>query len=61
MAPRPVRRFNTGMTSATGTRLLHNYIGGSWVASSGTEQLDVTNPATGEVRARVPVSTRGDV
>ncbi len=61
MAPRPVRRFNTGMTSATGTRLLHNYIGGSWVASSGTEQLDVTNPATGEVLARVPLSTRGDV
>jgi len=61
VAPRPVRRFNTGMTSATGTRLLHNYIGGSWVASSGTEQLDVTNPATGEVLARVPLSTRGDV
>ncbi len=61
MAPRPVRRFNTGMTSATGTRLLHNYIGGSWVASSGTEQLDVTNPTTGEVLARVPLSTRGDV
>ena len=34
-----------------GTRVLGNYIGGAWVPSTGAEQLDVTNPATGEVLA----------
>jgi len=45
----------------TGTRVLGNYIGGSWVPSAGTEQLDVRNPATGAVLARVPLSVRADV
>ena len=44
-----------------GTRVLGNYIGGAWVPSTGAEQLDVTNPATGEVLARVPLSGRDDV
>nr|QDA77030.1 acylating methylmalonate-semialdehyde dehydrogenase [Jahnella sp. MSr9139] len=43
------------------TRTLENYIGGSWVRSSGTTLLDVKNPATGEVLAQVPLSTAGDV
>jgi malonate-semialdehyde dehydrogenase (acetylating)/methylmalonate-semialdehyde dehydrogenase len=47
--------------SATGTRVLENYIGGSWVPSTAAERLDVENPATGEVLARVPLSTRDDV
>ena len=47
--------------AATGTRVLGNYIGGGWRAAAGTEQLDVTNPATGEVLARVPLSGAADV
>ncbi|MED4876544.1 CoA-acylating methylmalonate-semialdehyde dehydrogenase [Geobacillus subterraneus] len=43
------------------TTVLKNYIGGQWVASSGTETLEVPNPATGEVLARVPISTKEDV
>ena len=49
------------MTS-TATRLLDNYIGGQWVpASDPTGILDVTNPATGETLARVPLSGAGDL
>ncbi len=46
---------------ASETRLLGNYIGGRWVPATGTEQLDVTNPATAEVLAHVPLSSRDDV
>jgi len=42
-------------------RLLDNYVGGRWTPSSGTRALDVTNPATGEPLARVPLSTPQDV
>ena len=43
--------------SATATRLLDNYIAGRWTpAQAATEVLDVTNPATGETLARVPMS-----
>ena len=47
--------------SAAGVRTLDNYIGGSWVPSSGSELLDVTDPASGAVIARVPVSTAADL
>ncbi len=41
----------------TATRLLDNYIGGEWTAARDrTDVLDVTNPATGEALARVPLS-----
>src|SRR5215204_841522 len=49
----------TVTTSAT--RVLDNYIGGSWTPAAATEQLDVTNPATGEVLARVPLSSASDL
>jgi malonate-semialdehyde dehydrogenase (acetylating) / methylmalonate-semialdehyde dehydrogenase len=49
------------VATSVGTRVLSNYIGGKWVASSSSEQLDVTNPATGEVLARVPLSTRDEL
>ena len=39
------------------TRVLDNYIGGSWTPAASSDQLDVTNPATGEVLARVPLSS----
>src|ERR1700727_1793744 len=48
--------------SATATRLLDNYIAGRWTpAQAATEVLDVTNPATGETLARVPLSGRADL
>src|SRR5438105_4532573 len=59
MDPRP--RGATNMT-ATATRLLDNYIAGHWTAASAaTGELDVTNPATGEVLARVPLSGPDDL
>jgi len=47
--------------TSTDTRLLDNYIGGHWVAAGPTEALNVENPATGEVLARVPLSGVADV
>src|SRR4051794_7605367 len=43
------------------TRVLDNYIGGSWTPAGSSERLDVTNPATGEVLARVPLSNSADL
>lgn len=40
--------------------LLKNYINGEWVASTSTESLDVPNPATGEILAKVPISNSAD-
>src|SRR4051794_31092784 len=48
-------------TAPTRTRLLDNYIGGRWTPSASSEALDVTNPASGEVLARVPLSARADL
>ena len=42
-------------------RTLNNFIGGRFVPSTGSEMLDVTNPATNEVLARVPLSGAADV
>src|SRR3954451_14115544 len=47
--------------TAPSVRLLDNYVGGQWTPASGTEELDVTNPATGEVLARVPLSSSDDL
>ena len=47
--------------SPTATRLLDNYIGGAWTPSTSSETLDVTNPATGETLARVPLSSSADL
>jgi malonate-semialdehyde dehydrogenase (acetylating) / methylmalonate-semialdehyde dehydrogenase len=33
---------------------LKNYINGKWVDSKSIETIDVVNPATGEVLAKVP-------
>ena len=41
--------------------LLRNYVGGQWEAARATESIAVTNPATGEVIAQVPLSSRDDV
>ncbi len=48
--------------SATATRLLDNYIAGEWTpARDPTDVLDVANPATGELLARVPLSGAADL
>jgi len=48
--------------STTSTRLLENYVGGAWTAASAaTGELEVTNPATGEALARVPLSGGADL
>jgi malonate-semialdehyde dehydrogenase (acetylating)/methylmalonate-semialdehyde dehydrogenase len=46
---------------AIALRVLDNYVGGQWTPASSEEGLDVTNPATGEVLARVPLSSRADL
>ena len=46
---------------AIAVRVLDNYIGGTWAPSSSDDALDVTNPATGEVIARVPLSSHADL
>lgn len=38
-------------------RTVRNYVGGEWVESQSSRTQDVTNPATGEVLACVPLST----
>src|SRR2546428_3121800 len=40
---------------------LKNYVGGGWRAAEATDWLEDTNPATGHVIARVPLSTKDDV
>jgi malonate-semialdehyde dehydrogenase (acetylating)/methylmalonate-semialdehyde dehydrogenase len=48
--------------SLTATRLLDNYVAGEWApATAATGVLDVTNPATGEVLVRVPLSGAADL
>ena len=45
---------------STNGKLL-NYVNGTWQASTATEYLEVTNPATAEVLAEVPLSPGSDV
>jgi malonate-semialdehyde dehydrogenase (acetylating)/methylmalonate-semialdehyde dehydrogenase len=42
-------------------KTLRNYVGGAWVAPQTKRNLDVTNPATGELLAQVPLSSAADV
>lgn len=44
-----------------GQMTLKNWVGGAFVDSTGTETLNVVNPATGEIVAVSPVSTVQDV
>jgi malonate-semialdehyde dehydrogenase (acetylating) / methylmalonate-semialdehyde dehydrogenase len=49
------------MDVTTPTRVLDNYVGGEWTPATAGDTLDVTNPATGETLARVPLSSAADV
>src|SRR4030095_7010159 len=44
-----------------GQETLLNYVGGQWEAASGAQTIPVSNPATGEVIASVPLSTAANV
>ena len=46
---------------AANARVLQNFVGGHWIAAQASSCLDVTNPANGEVLARVPLSGHADV
>ncbi len=51
------------MSSAVTTQVLEleNYVNGAWRRATASEYVDVTNPATGELLARTPLSTLADV
>ncbi|HVL97350.1 MAG TPA: CoA-acylating methylmalonate-semialdehyde dehydrogenase [Solirubrobacteraceae bacterium] len=49
------------MSAPTATRLLDNYIGGAWTPAGATATLPVTNPASGETLAQVPLSGGHDL
>lgn len=48
-------------TTAASARLIDNYIAGAWTSSTANEALDVINPGTGDVLARVPLSLDADL
>ncbi|TVP60791.1 MAG: CoA-acylating methylmalonate-semialdehyde dehydrogenase, partial [Gemmatimonadales bacterium] len=51
----------TDKASTRNSDPIPNFIGGEWVAASGTDALNVMDPGTHEVLAQVPLSTAGDV
>jgi len=42
-------------------QIIRNYVNGKWISSKSSKTLEVRNPATDEVLARVPLSTREEV
>jgi malonate-semialdehyde dehydrogenase (acetylating)/methylmalonate-semialdehyde dehydrogenase len=48
-------------TSAVSPITVCNYVNGQWIESSGTEWLEVVNPATQEVIGRAPASGAAEV
>src|SRR5262245_42208005 len=48
-------------TTETSVRTLDNYVAGRWTPAMSSDTLDVTNPATGDVLARVPLSSADDL
>jgi malonate-semialdehyde dehydrogenase (acetylating)/methylmalonate-semialdehyde dehydrogenase len=51
----------TQTADAIEVRTLRNYIGGRFVEAATSEHLDVTEPATGKLLARVPLSSAADL
>ncbi|HUH12675.1 MAG TPA: aldehyde dehydrogenase family protein, partial [Longimicrobiales bacterium] len=47
--------------TATATTPIPNFIGGRWTSAAASEALDVTDPATGDLLGRVPLSGSDDV
>ncbi|HEY0278308.1 MAG TPA: CoA-acylating methylmalonate-semialdehyde dehydrogenase [Solirubrobacterales bacterium] len=48
-------------STAVAADMLQNYVDGAWTPAASKRALDVTNPATGETLAHVPLSNAGDV
>ena len=48
-------------TATTPVTEIPNYFGGAWQKSSATEFVNVTNPASGELIARTPLSSKAEV
>jgi malonate-semialdehyde dehydrogenase (acetylating)/methylmalonate-semialdehyde dehydrogenase len=62
MAPRANTLTDpAAVTEKSAARVLNNFIGGRWVPAQASNYLDVTNPANGDVLARVPLSGASDV
>ncbi len=49
------------MAVEAAVKTIRNYVGGKWVDPETSERIDITNPATGETLAQVPLSTKADV
>jgi len=49
------------MSPKTEIPVIKNYVNGEWIASKSTGTLDMLNPATTEVPARVSMSTKEEV
>lgn len=50
-----------GNMTKTDVQMLKNYIGGQWIEAETSQTEAVYNPATGEIIAEVPLSTKKDV
>lgn len=61
MEPETLAATSTERDASAEPETLSNYIGGEWVASAATEAIDDIDPATGDLLARVPLSTAADV
>ena len=61
MEPQTLAAEDTGQDTTGQPETLKNYIGGEWVESAATDHIDDVDPATGEVLARVPLSTLADI
>jgi hypothetical protein len=59
LRPRPREEENGA--GETAVRTIKNYIGGGWVDAEASESLDVTNPASGETLAQLPMSSQADL
>lgn len=49
------------MTKTSSAQVIKNFIAGTWTASNAQKYEDVSNPATGEILAEVPISSADDV
>ncbi len=47
--------------AGSAVKMIRNYVNGQWVESTSSDALGVTNPATGETIATVPLSSAEDV
>ena len=61
LAPKDATDLTDKRPKSSTPRMLANFVDGHWVPAHTSGHLDVTNPANGEVLARVPLSGAADV